>query len=156
MILGEPHLAILAHAHRGGGEPRRIKAQQRIGTRSALRRGQRTRQRQQRRQYDLPAQGAHAHGSPYLPGTRQQFAVAVRCAVAPALFAAQNHVVLPLDASCDTRLMLVESLSQLPPARVYPAPHAGEVTLPAVEPLMVAGAEACDVHCRAVASDTTK
>jgi hypothetical protein len=75
---------------------------------------------------------------------------------APVLNAEQNHVVLPPDASCDTSVMLVEVLSQLPPVKVYPAVQAGEVALPELAVLTATGAEACVVHCSAVASDCTK
>ena len=53
----------------------------------------------------------------HFPGTRQQFAVAVKFADAPALVAEQVHVVLLPDALSEVSFMLVESLSQLPPLR---------------------------------------
>ena len=52
--------------------------------------------------------------------------------------------------------LLVEVLSQLPPVKVYPAVQAGEVALPELAVLTATGAEACVVHCSAVASDCTK
>src|SRR5450631_2731203 len=51
----------------------------------------------------------------YLPGTRQQIAVAVRLAATPPrLVAEQNHAVLPLVALSCVRLMVIALLSQLP------------------------------------------
>ena len=71
------------------------------------------------------------------------------------LFAAQNHAVLPPVALSCAMFKLVDVLWQLPAVKVYPAPQDGEVALPAVEAAIGDGAEACVVHCSAVASDTT-
>ena len=50
----------------------------------------------------------------YFPGTRQQFAVAVKLAAVPVLFTVQDHVVLFPEALLDTSFMAVDALSQLP------------------------------------------
>ena len=92
-----------------------------------------------------------------MPGTWQHVAVAVRLATdPPRLVAAHSRAVLPPVALSCAILMVDEVLWQLPAVKIFPALQAGEVALPVpLDPAIDDGAEACVVHCRAVASDTT-